>query len=139
MPAKAPDREARITTLIAKLEATDRLLEHAELFGDLGRGVSLWAAGSREAMETEIAALAKEVLERVLVASMGSSTPREELTAASENLARAHLVRASGQPHQLVRLLYNLREIDAAVDTLAPPKPEGRRVTGPRIPLRGRS
>ena len=138
MPAKASDREARITSLIAKLEATDRLLEHAELFGDLGRGVSLWAAGTREAMEKEIEALAKEVLEKALLASMGASAPREELVGASENLARAHLVRAAGQPPLLVRLLYNLREIDAAVDTLAPPKPEGRRSTGPRKALRGR-
>lgn len=108
----------RADALLARLSATEQLLDRARLFGEFAGGVSLFAAGHREEIIGEVEALATDVfaavLERVLAEGRSKRGVRED----AARLAAGHIARAGGDGGILMGLVRDLAEAHAAAQRL---------------------
>lgn len=114
MASRGPDVAAQAERLIAQLSAAETLLEKANMFGELDRGISLWAAASREHLTGEVRQLCERVLREVLERVMTDVRSRDANVDDARRLADGHLARAAEDTGKLQRLLRDLVELHEA-------------------------
>jgi len=100
--------------LIAQLSAAETLLEKASMFGEYDRGVSLWAAASRERFTSEVEQLCERVLREVLDRVMSDVQTRDANVKDARRLAKGHLASAGQDTGKLQRLLRDLVDLHGA-------------------------
>ncbi len=118
MGSREADVASQAERLIAQLSAAETLLEKASMFGELDRGISLWAAASREHLTGEVRQLCERVLCVVLERVMTDVRSKDANAKDARRLAEGHLARAGQDTGKLQRLLRDLVDLHEAAARL---------------------
>lgn len=114
MGTREADLASQAERLIAQLSAAETLLEKAGMFGELDRGISLWAAASREHFTGEVRQLCERVLREVLDRVMTDVRPGDANAEDAKRLAEGHLASTGQDTGKLQRLLRDLVDLHEA-------------------------